>query len=76
MPLVKRFGPEVCSAMNMLLLMLPGTPITYNGEEIGMSDFEGQMQYKKNADVRDPCRTPMQWDDSPNAGTLLYNAMI
>ena len=31
-----RYGPEFVDAMNMLLLTLPGTPTTYNGEEIGL----------------------------------------
>ncbi|KTG03752.1 hypothetical protein cypCar_00030933 [Cyprinus carpio] len=49
-------GTEYIRAINMLLLTLPGTPTTYYGEEIGMSNS------------RDPQRTPMQWDDKLNAG--------
>lgn len=53
--------------MNMMLLMLPGTPITYYGEEIGMRDHRADLV--RLSDTRDPCRTPMQWDASPlNAG--------
>src|SRR6185503_14609858 len=39
-----------------LLLSLPGTPVLYYGDEIGMSD---------NVELpdRDGLRTPMQWDD-------------
>lgn len=47
--------------MNMVLLALPGTPFTYYGDEIGMTDGAGSGE-------RDPFRTPMQWSDSPNAG--------
>lgn len=30
-----RYGPELVDAINMLVMLLPGTAITYNGEEIG-----------------------------------------
>jgi len=61
----------------MLLLTLPGTPILYAGDEIGMEDVAippGQERdvlehrlpgYGLN---RDPYRTPMRWDSSANAG--------
>jgi len=46
---------------NSLLFTLPGSPIIYYGDEIGMGD---------NLDLpdRNGVRTPMQWDSSPNAG--------
>ena len=46
---------------NSLLFTLPGAPIIYYGDEIGMGD---------NLDLfdRNGVRTPMQWDASPNAG--------
>jgi maltose alpha-D-glucosyltransferase/alpha-amylase len=46
---------------NSLLFTLPGSPIIYYGDEIGMGD---------NIDLfdRNGVRTPMQWDASPNAG--------
>ena len=46
---------------NSLLFTLPGSPIIYYGDEIGMGD---------NIELHDRngVRTPMQWDDSPNAG--------
>ncbi|HVF24925.1 MAG TPA: maltose alpha-D-glucosyltransferase, partial [Anaerolineales bacterium] len=46
---------------NSLLFTLPGSPIIYYGDEIGMGD---------NIDLpdRNGVRTPMQWDPSPNAG--------
>ena len=53
--------------MNVLVLLLPGTPVTYYGEEIGMLDNAGDMTVM--SDKRDPCRSPMQWNDSHNAGT-------
>ena len=42
-----RFGSEAGSfAMNALLLFLPGTPLTYYGEEIGMLDNKGEQSKK------------------------------
>ncbi len=40
---------------------MPGTPVIYYGDEIGMGD-----EYL--LDDRDGVRTPMQWDASPSAG--------
>lgn len=47
--------------MNILLFSLPGTPIIYYGDEIGMGDnfYLGD---------RNGVRTPMQWEPERNAG--------
>jgi maltose alpha-D-glucosyltransferase/alpha-amylase len=47
--------------MNSLLMSLPGTPVIYYGDEIGMGDniFLGD---------RNGVRTPMQWTPDRNAG--------
>ena len=47
--------------MNGLLFSLPGTPVIYYGDEIGMGDnvYLGD---------RDSVRTPMQWSSDRNAG--------
>ena len=47
--------------MNILLCSLPGTPIIYYGDEIGMGD----NHYLGD---RDGVRTPMQWTPDRNAG--------
>jgi maltose alpha-D-glucosyltransferase / alpha-amylase len=44
-----------------LLLSLPGTPVLYYGDEIGMGD-------NLFATDRDGVRTPMQWNGDRNAG--------
>lgn len=53
--------------LNKLLLSLPGTPVLYYGDEIGMGDnfFLGD---------RNGVRTPMQWTPDRNAGFSLANA--
>ena len=51
--------------------MLPGTPITYYGEELGMTDYALQHKAEDSSYMtteRDPCRTPMQWDGTHHAG--------
>uniref|UniRef100_A0A182NUQ4 alpha-glucosidase n=1 Tax=Anopheles dirus TaxID=7168 RepID=A0A182NUQ4_9DIPT len=59
-----RVGLEHVDQVLTLLHTLPGTSITYYGEEIGMFDFKEAETY----DNRDPNRTPMQWDNSVSAG--------
>jgi maltose alpha-D-glucosyltransferase / alpha-amylase len=44
-----------------LLFTLPGSPVVYYGDEIGMGDDIWMHD-------RDGVRTPMQWEDAPNAG--------
>ena len=60
-----------------LLLTLRGTPFLYYGEEIGMRDISLKRseildppgkKYWPIYKGRDGCRSPMQWDASPNAG--------
>ncbi|MDO9462997.1 MAG: maltose alpha-D-glucosyltransferase [Deltaproteobacteria bacterium] len=52
--------------MNILLFSLPGTPIIYYGDEIGMGDnyYLGD---------RNGVRTPMQWSPDRNAGFSRVN---
>ena len=52
---------EAIELLNMMLFSLPGTPVLYYGDEIGMGDniYLGD---------RDGVRTPMQWSGDRNAG--------
>lgn len=64
-------------AAALLLFTLPGTPFMYYGEELGMRN--AKLRYRQLRDPytkrfwpfrpgRDPARTPMQWDESVQAG--------
>jgi alpha-glucosidase len=69
---------QIAKLMAGMYLTLRGTPIMYYGEELGMENNDPT----RKEDVKDPIgiagwpkekgrdgeRTPMQWDDSPNAG--------
>ena len=59
-PLLDNDGERI-KLMNSLLLSMPGAPIIYYGDEIGMGDnfFLGD---------RNGVRTPMQWSPDRNAG--------
>ena len=66
--------------LNMLLLLLPGVSVTYQGEELGMTDTNitwedtldpaglacGPDRYQECS--RDPQRTPFQWNADLHAG--------
>src|SRR5881394_257860 len=68
-------GRRQMEIMNALLMSLPGTPIIYYGDEIGMGDnvYLGD---------RNGVRTPMQWSPDRNAGfseadtAALYSPLI
>jgi alpha-glucosidase len=69
---------QIAKLLATMLLTLRGAPFIYYGEEIGMTNFDPQTI----EDVRDPVgkrywptykgrdgeRTPMQWNEKPNAG--------
>jgi maltose alpha-D-glucosyltransferase/alpha-amylase len=59
-PLVENDRREI-ELLNSLLFSLPGTPVVYYGDEIGMGD-------NINLGDRDGVRTPMQWSHDRNAG--------
>ena len=77
--LATRVGPSQARVANMLLLALRGTPTCYYGDELGMENVPIPLEKIQDPPAvnqpeiahivgRDPERTPMQWDDSPNAG--------
>jgi len=75
-----RYGENRIDLMNMLQMFLPGVSITYQGEELGMTDLDISWEDSRdpaacnsNSQIyeqftRDPARTPFQWSDEANAG--------
>jgi alpha-glucosidase len=73
-----KHNDQIAKLMAALYLTLRGTPIMYYGEELGMENRDPE----RKEDVKDPLglagwpnykgrdgeRTPMQWDNSANAG--------
>ncbi|MEJ8800417.1 alpha-amylase family glycosyl hydrolase [Pontibacter sp. H249] len=75
--ITSRVGTSQAKVAGMLLLTLRGTPTMYYGDELGMRDVPippDEVQDPQGLNMpdkdlsRDPARTPMQWDDSENAG--------
>jgi alpha-glucosidase len=69
--------PEKVRLALLMLLTLRGTPVLYQGDEIGLTDrvFEKDelldpvgVRFWPHYPGRDPERTPMPWDAGPNAG--------
>jgi alpha-glucosidase len=72
-----KIGQAQLRALAMLLMTLPGTPFLYMGDEIGkerspIPAAQVQDAFEKLVPGfglgRDPERTPMRWDDTPNGG--------
>ena len=63
-------------ALNTLFSFLPGVPVIYQGEELGLIDGDVPEEHKldpvalndKQFGGRDGCRTPMPWSSSSNEG--------
>ncbi|SNR24299.1 alpha-amylase family glycosyl hydrolase [Actinomadura mexicana] len=73
--LATRLGRDQARVAAMLLLTLRGTPIIFYGDELGMPDQDVPRERQRDTfgltpggRSRDPIRTPMPWDDGPNAG--------
>jgi alpha-glucosidase len=72
-----RLGEAQARVAAMLLLTLRGTPTLYYGDELGIGRVDvppAQVQDPRELREpglglgRDPVRTPMSWDATPNAG--------
>jgi alpha-glucosidase len=70
-------GPGRERVAAMLLMTLPGTPVLYQGDEIGMkgaraSSAQARDPFERRVPGyglnRDPERAPMQWNGGANAG--------
>ena len=75
--LASRFGKQHTRIAAILLMTLPGAPIIYYGDEIGMHDVEipvnqihdpFELNNPGHGLGRDPERTPMQWKSTYTAG--------
>ena len=75
--IVARIGEAQARVAMLLLLTLRGTPTLYQGDELGIGevaippDKVQDPREKRQPGLglgRDPSRTPMAWDASPNAG--------
>nr|CAD7451871.1 unnamed protein product [Timema tahoe] len=80
--------PHLADAINMIAQLLPGTAVTYMGEEIAMEDTfisweqtvdppglnAGPQRYQLFS--RDPERTPYQWDNTTSAGETYLSIVI
>ncbi len=58
---------QMMKLVYMFLLTMPGTPIIYYGDEIGMR-FQPGLPSKEGGYVRTGVRTPMQWSTGLNGG--------
>ena len=70
-----QLGPVQARLAAMLLLTLRGTPTIYYGDEIGIPSVPipaetvcDPVEFLEPGLGRDPARTPIAWDASPNAG--------
>lgn len=75
--LASRVGLGQARLIGLMQLTLPGTPVVYYGEEIGMHNVDipadrvrdpSELQTPGFGLGRDPSRTPMQWSDVEYAG--------
>jgi alpha-glucosidase len=80
-----RWTENGVDAANMINLLLKGTAVTYNGEELGMTDtfltweetvdpsacYTDPERYQEFS--RDPARTPFQWNNETGAGFSTSN---
>lgn len=65
--LARRLQGDELKIAFAFLLSMPGAPFIYYGDEIGMRYVEG-LKSVEGGYNRTGSRSPMQWDDSTNAG--------
>jgi maltose alpha-D-glucosyltransferase/alpha-amylase len=65
--MASRRSIEDLEVVYTFLLTMPGVPVIYYGDEIGMRTIEG-LPSKEGGYGRTGARTPMQWDSSANLG--------
>lgn len=65
--LARSLNPAEMKVAFAFLLSMPGAPFIYYGDEIGMAYVEGLVS-KEGGFERTGSRTPMQWNNTPNAG--------
>jgi maltose alpha-D-glucosyltransferase/alpha-amylase len=58
---------QMMKVVYTFMLTMPGTPIIYYGDEIGMK-FQHGLASKEGGYIRTGVRTPMQWSDGTNGG--------
>src|SRR3989344_1074167 len=71
-----RIGDAQAKVAAVMMMTLPGMPVIYYGDEIGMHDVkdippervQDPYGFQEPGFGRDPERTPMQWNGSLNAG--------
>jgi len=75
--MASRFGPHQAKLVTLLQLTLPGIPVIYYGDELGMKNTVIPSEIVQDPlEIlapglglgRDPERTPMQWSDKQYAG--------
>ena len=66
----QRFGGDELDARMaaLMLLMLPGTPFLYQGEELGLVDAAVPPERVVDPGLRDGCRAPIPWSADPLHG--------
>lgn len=63
-----RDSPDQIKTFMTFLLTMPGVPFIHYGDEIMMRNVKGLPSVEGSREERSGTRTPMQWDNSVNAG--------
>ncbi|KAG8194621.1 hypothetical protein JTE90_003098 [Oedothorax gibbosus] len=71
-----RVGRTLAGSLQMMMMLLPGIPICYYGDELGMengtiapAEIRDSFALRTTpSNSRDPMRTPMLWNGEQNAG--------